>query len=113
MTDAGILNERISIYVPKGEHYNLTSLSDYELMKTVWANVRQITTREQLRSGIDVQSGQMTVLIRYVAGVSDDCLILWRGSYYSIDNLTPDKPAGEILMGVSYSGLNENRKVVT
>jgi head-tail adaptor len=113
MIDAGILSERISIYVPKSEHYNLTTLSDYELLKTVWANVRQITTREQLRYGIDVQSGQMTVLIRYLAGISDDCLILWRGSYYSIDNISPDKAAGEILMGVSYSGLNENRKVVT
>ncbi len=111
--EAGTLNERVSIYSPKAEAYNHTSLADFELTGTVWANVRAVTTREQLRSGIEVQSGQMTVLIRYLSGLTDDCLIKWRDKYYRIDNLSPDRHRGEILIGVSYSGLNENAKAGT
>jgi len=55
----------------------------------------------------------MTILIRYMSGLTDDCLILWNGSYYAIENLSPDRQKGEILMGVSYSGLNENQRLTT
>ena len=110
--ETGTLNERIQIYEPKAER-NLTSLDDYELSGTVWANVRSVTTRDQMRSGIDVQSGQITVLIRYLSGLSDDCLIEWNGKFYGIDNLTADKHKGEILLGCSYSGLNDNQRIST
>ena len=51
--ETGTLNERIQIYEPKAE-MNLTALDDYELSGTVWANVRSVTTRDQMRSGVDV-----------------------------------------------------------
>jgi SPP1 family predicted phage head-tail adaptor len=110
--ETGSLNERIKIYIP-AEESNLTSLSEYKYSKTVWANVRPITTREQLRSGINVQSGQMTILIRYRSNLSDDCLIKWHNSFYSIDNLSLDKHKGEIIIGCSYSSLNENQRLST
>ena len=110
--ETGKLNERIIIYEPKSDG-NQTSLEDYELAGSVWADVRQVTTRDQMRSGIEVQSGQLTVLIRYLSGLSDDCLIEWNGRFYGIDNLSSDRHKGEILLGCSYSGLNENGKVVT
>lgn len=110
--ETGTLNERIQIYEPKAER-NLTNLDDYALSGTVWANVRSVTTRDQMRSGIDVQSGQITILIRYLAGLSDDCLIEWNGKFYGIDNLSPDRHKGEILLGCSYSGLNENQRFTT
>ena len=110
--ETGTLNERIQIYEPKAER-NLTSLDDYELAGTVWANVRQVTTRDQMRSGVEVQSGQITILIRYLAGLSDDCLIEWNGKFYGIDNLSPDRHKGEILLGCSYSGLNDNQGITT
>ena len=110
--ETGTLNERIQIYEPKAER-NLTSLDDYKLSGTVWANVRSVTTRDQMRSGVDVQSGQITVLIRYLSGLSDDCLILWKDKYFSIDNLSADRRKGEILLGCSYSGLNDNQRITT
>ena len=110
--ETGTLNERVQIYEPKAER-NLTSLDDYELSGTVWANVRAVTTRDQMRNGVDVQSGQITILIRYLAGLSDDCLIEWNGKFYGIDNLSPDKHKGEILLGCSYSGLNDNQRITT
>lgn len=110
--ETGKLNERIRIYEPKADG-NQTSLEDYELAGSVWADVRQVTTRDQMRSGIEVQSGQLTVLIRYVSGLSDDCLIEWNGRFYGIDNLTADRRKGEILLGCSYSGLNENQRITT
>ena len=110
--ETGTLNERIQIYEPKAER-NLTNLDDYELSGTVWANVRSVTTRDQMRNGVDVQSGQITILIRYLAGLSDDCLIEWNGKFYGIDNLSPDKHKGEILLGCSYSGLNDNQRITT
>ena len=110
--ETGTLNERIQIYEPKIER-NLTNLDDYELSGTVWANVRAVTTRDQMRSGIDVQSGQITVLIRYLSGLSDDCLIEWNGRFYGIDNLSADKHKGEILLGCSYSGFNDNQRITT
>lgn len=110
--ETGKLNERIRIYEPKADG-NQTSLEDYELAGAVWADVRQVTTRDQMRSGIEVQSGQLTVLIRYLSGLSDDCLIEWNGRFYGIDNLTADRRKGEILLGCSYSGLNENQRITT
>lgn len=110
--ETGKLNERIRIYEPKADG-NQISLEDYELAGSVWADVRQVTTRDQMRSGIEVQSGQLTVLIRYVSGLSDDCLIEWNGRFYGIDNLTADRRKGEILLGCSYSGLNENQRITT
>ena len=98
--ETGTLNERIQIYEPKAER-NLTSLDDYELSGTVWANVRSVTTRDQMRSGVDVQSGQITILIRYLTGLSDDSLIEWNGKFYGIDNLSPNRHKGEILLGCS------------
>ena len=110
--ETGKLNERIRIYEPKSDG-NQTSLEDYELAGSVWADVRQVTTRDQMRSGIEVQSGQLTVLIRYLSGLSDDCLIEWNCRFYGIDNLTADRRKGEILIGCSYSGLNENQRITT
>ena len=110
--ETGKLNERIRIYEPKAD-CNQTSLEDYELAGSVWADVRQVTTRDQMRSGIEIQSGQLTVLIRYLSGLSDDCLIEWNGRFYGIDNLTADRRKGEILLGCSYSGLNENQRITT
>lgn len=110
--ETGKLNERIRIYEPKADG-NQTSLEDYELAGSVWADVRQVTTRDQMRSGIEIQSGQLTVLIRYVFGLSDDCLIEWNGRFYGIDNLSSDRHKGEILLGCSYSGLNENQRITT
>ena len=110
--ETGTLNERIQIYEPKAE-WNLTSLDDYALSGSVWANVRSVTTRDQIRSGIDVQSGQITVLIRYLSGLSDDCLIRWNDKFYGIDNLSADKHKGEILLGCSYSGFNDNQRITT
>lgn len=110
--ETGTLNERIQIYEPKSER-NLTSLDDYELSGSVWANVRAVTTLDQMRSGIDIQSGQITVLIRYLSGLSDDCLIRWQEKFFSIDNLAADKRRGEILLGCSYSGLNDNQRITT
>lgn len=110
--ETGTLNERIQIYEPKAER-NLTSLDDYELSGTVWANVRSVTTRDQMRSGIDVQSGQITVLIRYLSGLSDDSLIRWKDKFFNIDNLSADRHKGEILLGCNYSGLNDNQRITT
>ena len=90
--ETGTLNERIQIYEPKAER-NLTSLDDYELSGTVWANVRAVTTRDQMRSGVDVQSGQITVLIRYLSGLSDDCLIWWKDKHGNLTALHIDTAA--------------------
>lgn len=108
--ETGTLNERIEIYRPKAD-CNLTSLDDYELLTKVWSNVRNVTTREQLRSGIEIQSGQITILIRFIKGLSDDCIVKWCGNYYAIDNLSADKHKGEILLGCSYR--NENQRLTT
>jgi len=110
--ETGKMNDRIRIFEPKAER-NLTSLDDYELAGSVWANVRAVTTRNQMRSGIDVQSGQLTILIRYVTGLSDDCLIEWNGRFYGIDNLAADRKKGEIQLGCSHSGFNENQRITT
>ena len=59
--ETGKLNDRIRIYEPKAG-MNLTSLDDYELAGSVWANVRAVTTRDQIHSGIDVQSGQLVTV---------------------------------------------------
>lgn len=110
---AGNLNQRVSIYAPKPDAESYMTPDNYDLLATVWADVREITAREQMRAGVDLQSGRMTVQIRFRSGISADCVVKWRGNFYGIDSVSSDRTRGEIIMGCSYSPLNGNRRLAT
>lgn len=109
--DAGKLNQRISIYAPLANS-GLRSIDDFSLLDTVWADVRAVTAREQIRSGVEVQSGVFTVMIRYLRGITMDCVIKYGDFYYSIDSLQVDPIRAEITLAVVYhANLNQNTRL--
>ncbi len=111
--DAGRLNQRISIYKPVANSL-LRSEEDFELFSTVWADVRAVTAREQMRSGLEIQDGQFTIQIRYLTGVSMDCIIKYGSLYYEIDSIQVDPQQASIIIAVSYhANLNQNEKFTT
>lgn len=66
---AGDLNQRITLLSPVYSVKNSLNTKSYTIYKKVWANLKQITLREQLASVIEVNNETYTVLIRYIENV--------------------------------------------
>lgn len=64
-----------------------------------WANVRQITLREQLRSQVELQQDTYTVLMRYLAGLKPGWCLSWGGLRYRIISIEHDRATGYMILG--------------
>lgn len=112
MIDAGSLRERIEIFLPKEAAPSYADLENYEFFRAVWADVRPVTAREQMRSGLEVQSGQFTVRIRYLSGVASDALVRYRELFYRVGSLQRDPAEGALTLALTYDPqLNGNGRI--
>lgn len=84
---SGTLHDRITIQRPS------TALRDNQWgrqgeqfvdLATVWANVRPITAREQLRGGGIQSETSFTIRLRYREDINDQCRIVYRGNVLDI-----------------------------
>lgn len=64
-----------------------------------WANVRQITLREQLRSQVELQQDTYTVLMRYLAGIKPGWCLSWGGLRYRVISIEHDRATGYMILG--------------
>lgn len=64
-----------------------------------WANVRQITLREQLRSQVELQQDTYTVLMRYLAGLKPGWCLSWGGLRYRVISIEHDRATGYMILG--------------
>ena len=88
MIEAGRLNKQITIYESDGT----------TVVATVWANVRPVTSREQMRSNMEIVSDMFTVLIRYRPGLNTSQKVLYRGYCYNINSMTVDPQEQSIIL---------------
>ena len=110
MIEAGKLNRQIVLFRPVSA-VSVRALSDLEQVAKLWSEVRAVTAREQMRSGIDIQSGQYTARIRYRAGITIDCIVKLDTLYYSIDSIQVNPLEQEIILALSYNAtLNQNER---
>ena len=102
---AGQLNRKIELLRPSaeidgaGSHIKTFTSAGYR-----WANIRQITLREQLRMQVELEQDTYTVLMRYLAGVKPGwckpgwCLS-WGGNRYRVISAEADKATGYMILG--------------
>lgn len=64
-----------------------------------WANVRQITLREQMRSQVELQQDTYTVLMRYLAGIKPGWCLSWGGLRYRVISIEHDRATGYMILG--------------
>ena len=77
MIESGKLRSRIKIFDHNGDE-----------VCEVWADVRPITTREQLRSQVDIMTDVFTVQIRYRIGLNSTMLVQYKDIMYDIVGIT-------------------------
>lgn len=97
---AGQLDKRVELLSPTSEITGAGSHSTtYKSEGYRWANVRQITLREQLRMQVELEQDTYTVLMRYLAGVKPGWCLSWGGNRYRVISAEADKTTGYMILG--------------
>ena len=67
---------------------------------TVWANLKQVSLREIMRSNVEMQTETYTVLMRYRPGITQEwCLRLPNQKRYKIISINTDPASGAMIIG--------------
>lgn len=98
---AGRLDKQIKLYEPTRTVSAGMHTVSYELKYTVWANIKQLTLRELMRTNVELQSETYTVYMRYKQGITNK----WRvefpnGNKYRIITINTDPATGTMILGV-------------
>lgn len=99
--EAGRLDTRIGLMRPvqtvsaTGAHVVIYAEPLY-----VWANVRQLTLRENMKAQVQLQSETYTVLMRYRAGISPDWAVELHGRRYRIISINASRSEGQMILGI-------------
>lgn len=98
---AGRLDKQIKLYEPTTAVTGGVHTTEYKLKYTVWANLKQVTLREIIKSNVELQSETYTAYIRYKAGITNRWRVeLPNGKYYRINTINVDSVAGSIILGI-------------
>lgn len=85
MIEAGRLSEKIT-------------LIDGTTETTVWADVRPVTAREQLRNGAEIVTDLFTALIRYRQGLSTAIKVRYKSYTYNVASITVDPATASAIL---------------
>lgn len=98
---AGKLDKKIKFYEPT-EHKTIgTHTPTYEFKFSVWANIRQLTLRELMKTDVELQSETYTCVMRYKSGITNAWRVqLPNGNYYRILTINTDVSSGSMTIGV-------------
>lgn len=97
---AGQLNRKIELLRPSAEIDGAGShIKTFTSVGYRWANIRQITLREQLRMQVELEQDTYTVLMRYLAGVKPGWCLSWGGNRYRVISAEADKATGYMILG--------------
>lgn len=98
MIDSGKLRSRIEIV-----DHELNSVCE------VWADVRPITTREMLRSQVEITTDTYTIQIRFRHGLNSTMKVRYKSIIYDIIGITDSYADDSIVLTVEMSNLNNDR----
>ena len=97
---AGALDKRVQLLRPvKTLNATGAHVTTFEDAGGAWANVRQITLREQMRSQIELQQDTYTVLMRYQQGLKPGWCLSWGGLRYRVISIEHDSATGYMILG--------------
>ena len=98
MIDSGKLRSRIEIV-----DHDLNSVCE------VWADVRPITTREMLRSQVEITTDTYTIQIRFRSGLNTTMKVRYKSIIYDIIGITDSYADDSIILTVEMSNTNDSR----
>lgn len=98
---AGRLDKQIKLYEPTRTVTAGVHKISYELKYTVWANVKQLTLREIMKTNVELQSETYTIYMRYKQGITNKWRVEFQnGNKYRIITINTDKTTGTMILGV-------------
>lgn len=100
MLSANTLTERVKLYSAVKTKVNGDITETYTLIKTVWANVRGVTFKQQLQSNVEVMNNTFTVLCRYIKDLSIDTKVEYKGIKYDIIKIDTDVANGSMILAI-------------
>lgn len=117
MYETGKLNQRISFYKQKPNlaPNKLIDVEDLELLRTCWANILQLSIRDEMKMGIEIQDQIFTIKCRLFHGLNNsECRVYFNSSWYYIQTIEINKPKQELTISVAYDArLSKNSGVTT
>lgn len=78
------------------------------IISKVWADVREVTARENMRNGAEYDAVSYTVRIRWRKGISTANKILFRGSWFDVLSVMESADRTSIILALGYSTSNQN-----
>ena len=96
MIEAGKLRHRIIIEYPSYSQNSTTGAmtTTWTTLKNVWAAFDFLSAREFTASQSEQSKVVARVTIRHMNGIDATMRILFRGKYYNIEGVLPDKDSG-------------------
>ena len=97
---AGKLTARVTLLRPASTITTGSHVKTYTDDVTVWANIKQVSLREIMRSNVEMQTETYTVLMRYRPGITQEwCLRLPNQKRYRIISINTDPESGAMILG--------------
>ena len=97
---AGKLTARVTLLRPASTITTGSHVKTYTDDVTVWANLKQVSLREIMRSQVEMQTETYTVLMRYRPGITQEwCLRLPNQKRYRIISINTDPKSGAMIIG--------------
>src|SRR3990167_4760398 len=92
MGQAGKLRDRISIIAPTAsqDEYG-ESIAAGSVWKIRWAEVKATSGSEGIAAGAVTPRTRYEIRLRYVAGLTTDHSVAWKGKVLEINSATPDE----------------------
>lgn len=92
MPAAGLMSERITLQSKSVTRNSIgEEVVSWGTLAVVWARVEPLAGREFIAAGQMQATFDTRVTIRYLAGVTEELRMLWRGVPYSILSVSPSE----------------------
>lgn len=115
MIDAGKLKKRIKFYSwNKSIGGNYPKPEELNILRTCYADVRQVSAREQIKSNMQIVDQLYTIKVRLFHGLTSECYVYMNDAWYGITSMQIDENEQSITVSAQYDPrLNLNKGVTS
>ena len=108
MIHAGKLNERVGIQKPTMTRgASGSQIITFTSLGTRFASVKYLKGARALSSGEMLMTGNISVTMRSMAGLVDDCRLVWNDKTYRITSLNKSRSEGTVSILAEVIDINE------
>ena len=109
MITSGSLDERVEVFAPTVTRSGSGSqVITYTSIGTRFASVKYLKGARALSSGEMLMTGNISVTMRSMAGLVDDCRLVWNDKTYRITSLNKSRSEGTVSILAELIDINQN-----